>query len=66
MHVRLRLFVAGRLVCEDRLEISDGKIQHLSEEELESAIDVLVRDWADRVIRIEWETENEGEEQGSS
>jgi len=66
MHVRLRLFVAGRLVCEDRLDIDYRKIQNLSEEEIESAIDVLVRDWADRVIRIEWETENEGEEQGST
>ncbi len=64
MRVRIRLIVAERPVCEDQLEIDDAKTQHLSEEELESAVDVLVRDWADRTIRIEWETEEEGEERG--
>lgn len=62
MRVRIRLFVADRPICEDRLEIDDRKTQSLSDEELEAAIDVRVREWADRMIRIEWETEDEGEE----
>jgi len=46
-------------VKEDVLEIDDRKLEHLSSDEVEQAIEVVVRDWASSGIEAEWETLDE-------
>jgi hypothetical protein len=59
MRIKVQLSVAGQPVKEDTLELDDGKLEELSEEEIEQAIEINVRSWADRNIAITWETDEE-------
>ncbi|WP_284640112.1 hypothetical protein [Paenibacillus silviterrae] len=55
MKVNIRLSVLGELLKEATIEIDDYKMEELTEEEKEGAIEILVRDWAARSLQIEWE-----------
>lgn len=55
MKIRISLSVGDELVKEDEVEIEEGKLEELSEEEIEAAAEAVVRQWADRRLRIEWE-----------
>lgn len=58
MKIRISLSVGDELVKEDEVEIEDGKLEELSEEEIEAAAEAVVRQWADRRLRIDWEVSN--------
>lgn len=57
MKIKVRLDAGGRAQMEDVLEIGDAKVAELSEEELEAAVEIVIREWANRIVRIEWEIE---------
>lgn len=58
MDIKIRLSVEGEPVKEAVVQIEDYKLEELTEEERESAIEIVVRNWADRHIQIEWEAPN--------
>lgn len=51
----MHLIVDNRVVKEDLLEIEEQKVEHLNEDELREAIEINVREWADRNLQISWE-----------
>ncbi|PYI53907.1 hypothetical protein [Paenibacillus flagellatus] len=55
MKIKISLSVDGEQVKEDELEIDDMKLEELSEEEVEAAVEAVVRRWADRKLSIAWE-----------
>lgn len=57
MRVKIKVALLGELMKEAELEIDDYKLEELSEEEKEGAIEILVRDWANRHLHLEWEAE---------
>ncbi|CAG7611142.1 hypothetical protein PAESOLCIP111_01337 [Paenibacillus solanacearum] len=57
MKIRIKLSVAGELVKEADVDVADAKMEELTEEEKENAVEIIVRDWADKHLQIEWETE---------
>lgn len=57
VNIKIKLHVDKQVVKEDQIEIEDHKIEELSEEELMEAIEIVIRDWADKQIQIEWEAE---------
>jgi hypothetical protein len=59
MKIRAKLRVAGNELLEETLEIDDYKLEELSEEEVESAVQMVVSHWANSKIEVEWETEDE-------
>jgi hypothetical protein len=61
MIIRIRLLVGGREAANDELRIDDSKLEPLTPEEREAAVEVAVRSWADREIEVAWETEDEPE-----
>lgn len=61
LRIKVKLSAGATAEIEDVLVIDDGKIAELSEEELEAAIEIVIRDWADRMVRIEWEVEESGD-----
>jgi hypothetical protein len=56
MKIRVNLSIK-ELQVEEFLEIDDRKLEELSEEEIEQTIDIVVRNWVNDAIRLEWETE---------
>lgn len=59
MKIRVTLKVGDEQVKQDVLEIAEHKLGELSEEEIQGAVEIRVRDWADRLISVEWETDDE-------
>jgi len=59
MRIKVQLSVGGQAVKEDVLVVDDSKLEELTEEEIEHAIDINVRNWADKNISIAWETVDE-------
>lgn len=57
MNIKVRMDVGGRAQVDDLLVIDDAKVEELTEEEVEAAVEIVVREWADRMVRIEWEVE---------
>lgn len=57
MNIHIKLRVQDNVVKEDQMEIEDHKIEELSEDELMEAIEILIRDWAEKQIQVEWEVE---------
>ncbi|WP_409342149.1 hypothetical protein [Paenibacillus sp. MBLB4367] len=62
MKVKVSMKVGEEAQIDGMIEIDDYKLEELSEEEIEAAIEILVKNWANDRIRIEWEVA-EGEEQ---
>lgn len=64
MKIKVNLSVSNELVKKDIIEIEDWKLEELTKEEIEGAIEIQIRNWADRMIQIAWEmdkTDTEGE-----
>jgi hypothetical protein len=59
MIIRLRLRVAGQEAAVDTIRIDDAKLEQLTDEEREAAVEVAIRSWTDRNLEIDWETEDE-------
>lgn len=57
MIIRVKLKVSDGHVLEDAIGIAEQKLGDLSDEEIESAIEVRVRAWVDQTIAVEWEAE---------
>jgi len=58
MKIRIKLSVAGELVKEADVDVADAKMEELTDEEKEHAIEIIVRDWADKHLQVEWEAES--------
>ncbi|WP_424991795.1 DUF7167 family protein [Paenibacillus turpanensis] len=62
MKVKLQLLVDENVSKEHVLEIPDHKLEELTEEETEAAIQILVRDWVNETVGVAWEVlEEDGE-----
>jgi hypothetical protein len=57
MKIKISLSVDGQQVKQDETEIADEKLEALTEEEVEAAIEMAVRRWADQKLSIVWEAE---------
>lgn len=57
MRIKIKLSIGEESVKEDVIEIDDYKLEELDEVEIESAIEVMVRDWANQHLTISWEAE---------
>jgi hypothetical protein len=58
IQIKVKVAVSGKPAGEATLEIEDYKLEELTEDELEGAIEVVVRTWANNHIEIAWETED--------
>jgi urease beta subunit len=56
MKIKISLSVKGKELTEEVIEIDDAKLEELTEEEIRAAVEVSIRNWADRSIQIAWET----------
>jgi hypothetical protein len=56
MKIKISLSVKGKELAEEVIEIDDAKLEELTEEEIRAAVEVNIRNWADRSIQIAWET----------
>ncbi|TVY11677.1 hypothetical protein [Paenibacillus cremeus] len=63
MLLNIKISIGGELVKAASIEVDDYKLEELTEEEKESAMEIVVRNWADRNLQIEWEDVEEGEEE---
>jgi hypothetical protein len=55
MRIKVALAFGDQAVKEDILEIKEHKLGELTDEEIESAIEVNIRSWLDKHLQIEWE-----------
>ncbi|MGN7382271.1 MULTISPECIES: hypothetical protein [unclassified Paenibacillus] len=58
MNIKVNLMV-GEHQIDEVLTIEDHKLEGFSEEEIEAVIEVKIRNWANDLIRIAWEVEEE-------
>ncbi|MFD0868098.1 Uncharacterised protein [Chlamydia abortus] len=58
MNIKVNLMV-GEHQIDKVLTIEDHKLEGFSEEEIEAVIEVKIRNWANDLIRIAWEVEEE-------
>jgi len=61
MNIRVTLRVEDQDVKHDVLEIADHKLDELTDEDIEAAIEIVVREWVNRLISVAWETEESPE-----
>jgi transcription initiation factor IIE alpha subunit len=58
IHVTLR--VDDKEIKRDVIEIGEHKLGELTDEEIEQAIEINIREWVNRAVSVEWEAdENE-------
>ncbi|WP_164484201.1 MULTISPECIES: hypothetical protein [unclassified Paenibacillus] len=55
MRIQIQLAVSGEMVKQDVLEIPEYKLGEMTDEEIESAIEIKIRTWVDRMVQVEWE-----------
>lgn len=55
MKIQVQVLIGGVPVKEDVVEIDDYKLMPLTEEERESSVEIVVRNWIDRQIEVAWE-----------
>ncbi|MGG1600153.1 hypothetical protein [Paenibacillus naphthalenovorans] len=55
MRIKVQLSLGGQAVKEDELVIEESKLGELTDEEIEQAIEINIRSWADKMISINWE-----------
>lgn len=55
MRIQIQLAVAGEKVKQDVLEIAEHKLGEMTDEEIESAIEIKIRTWVDQMVQVEWE-----------
>ncbi|RAV20350.1 hypothetical protein [Paenibacillus contaminans] len=63
MKVNVTLKVGEEAQINGVIEIDEYKLEGLTEEEIEAAIQVNVSSWANSQIRIEWEVSEEEEQE---
>ena len=61
MKIEIRLRVQKNTLIEDVIDVDDIKFEELTEEEKEHALEIVVRNWADENIQIEWEVQEKEE-----
>jgi hypothetical protein len=59
MRIQIQLSVSGQPVKQDLIVIPEHKLGELTDEEIESAIEIQIRSWVDRMVQIEWEVLDE-------
>ncbi|MFD0676799.1 MULTISPECIES: hypothetical protein [unclassified Paenibacillus] len=59
MKIKVQLSIGDQMVKEDNLLIAETKLGELTDEEIEQAIEINIRAWADKMIRIHWEVAEE-------
>jgi hypothetical protein len=55
MRIQIQLSVDGESVKQDTLVIQEQRLGDLTNEEIESAIEINIRSWVDRMVQVEWE-----------
>lgn len=55
LRIQIQLAVSGEMVKQDVLEIAEYKLGEMTDEEIESAIEIKIRTWVDRMVQVEWE-----------
>lgn len=60
MNIRVNLRVEGQLAASGTVSIDDRKLEELTEEEVEQAVEIMVSKWANDRIEIDWETDGDG------
>jgi hypothetical protein len=62
LNIKVTLRVDNEEVKQDILEIAEHKLGELADEEIQQAIEINVREWVNRVVSVEWESDElEGE-----
>ena len=59
MKINVSLKIGPEAQLDGVIEIDDYRLEELSEEEIEAAIEMNVRNWANAKIQIEWEVAEE-------
>ncbi|MCR8636387.1 hypothetical protein [Paenibacillus radicis (ex Xue et al. 2023)] len=59
MKIKVQLSIGDQMVKEENLSIAETKLGELTDEEIEQAIEINIRTWADKMIRIHWEVAEE-------
>ncbi len=57
MKINVALKVSDGHVLEDVIVIEEHKLGELTDEEIESVIELRIRSWVDEKISVEWEVE---------
>jgi hypothetical protein len=55
LRIQIQLAIDGEMKKSDVLEIAEHKLGEMTDEEIEQAIEVNIRTWVDRMIKVEWE-----------
>lgn len=55
MRIQIQLSLDGNPVKQEIMEIVEQKLGELTEDEIQSAIEVNIRTWLDRILQVEWE-----------
>ena len=58
MKINVTLRVSDGHELNDVIEIEEHKLGELSDDDIEAAIEIMVRRWVDKTIAVEWETED--------
>lgn len=59
MRIKVELSIGGQAVRAEELVIEESKLGELTDEEIEQAIEINIRSWADNMISIHWEVVEE-------
>ncbi|MCD1260710.1 hypothetical protein B5M42_018065 [Paenibacillus athensensis] len=59
MRVHIQVSIGGEPVKTDTIVIEEQKLGELTDEEIESAIEINIRSWVDRHVQVEWEVEED-------
>ncbi|MNI04743.1 hypothetical protein D3C73_576740 [compost metagenome] len=55
MRIQIQLSVGGQPAKQDVIIIQEQKLGELTDEEIESAIEIKIRTWVDQMVQVEWE-----------
>jgi hypothetical protein len=58
LNIKVTLKVEDKEVKQDSIEIAEHKLGELTDEEIQQAIEINVREWVNRVVSVEWEAED--------
>jgi transcription initiation factor IIE alpha subunit len=57
MKINVTLRVDDKEIKQDVIEIGEHKLGELTDEEIEQAIEINIREWVNRAVSVEWEAE---------
>jgi hypothetical protein len=61
MNIQVRLRVEGKEAAAGTIHVDDRKLEELTEEEVERALELIVSQWANDRIEIEWDADDSDE-----